>query len=189
MINYDLLIVSVVFIITSIIGSYLGAVWTKKFNNQSLIRILGLLLVVASFKVFFLSQNGAMTSAFNVTFATIILSLIVGFVIGIFSGFLGVAGGEFRIPALLLIFGIPIKLAGAANLLISIPTVFIGFVKHKHIGNVNKKSMKIAVLMGIFSVVGAIAGASLVFLVSDKTLLIVLSVIMLLVGIKMVAKP
>jgi hypothetical protein len=45
---------------------------------------------------------------------------------GVVSGVLGVAGGEMRLPALLYLFGIPIKAAGTFSLMISIPTLAAG---------------------------------------------------------------
>lgn len=184
----NILFISFIFIVFSIIGSYLGAVWTKKYKDIFLIRVLGLLLIIASFKVF-LDSRRVYSLNLEINILSITLAIIFGFLIGTLSGFLGIAGGEFRIPALLLIFGFPIKIAGTANLLISIPTVFIGFIKHNHLGHVDKKSITVSFIMGIFSIIGAFIGAALIFLVHDKALFIILSIIMILAGLKMLFKP
>jgi uncharacterized membrane protein YfcA len=42
-----------------------------------------------------------------------IAGIIAGFVIGVIASLLGVAGGEFLIPTLVLLFGADIKLAGS----------------------------------------------------------------------------
>ena len=151
----------------SVIGSWGSAKITKKLNDILLKRFLGLLLNL------------------EINVVSISLAIIFGFLIGSLSGLSGIAGGEFRIPALLFIFGMPIKLAGTTNLLVSIPTVLAAFLKHKSLGHLDRRSMKISVLMGVFSVIGALIGASLVSYVSDRILLTVLSVFMLFVGIKM----
>ncbi len=184
----NILLICFIFIIFSVIGSYFGAIWTRKRKDIFLIKSLGLLLVIASIKVA-LDSGEIYSLNLELNVLSISLAIIFGFLIGTLSGFLGVAGGEFRIPALLLIFGFPIKIAGTANLLISIPTVLIGFVKHKNLGHVDKNSMKISLVMGIFSIIGAIIGAAILFSVDDKILFIVLATIMFIAGIKMLVKP
>lgn len=184
----NILLISFIFIIFSVIGSYMGVNWTKKRKDIFLIKTLGLLLIIVSLKIF-LDSGKVYSLNLEINFLSIILSIIFGFFIGILSGFLGIAGGEFRIPVLLLIFGFPIKIAGTANLLISIPTVLVGFIKHYNLGHVNKKSITISFIMGIFSIIGAFVGAALIFLIHDKILFVILSIIMLLAGLKMLIKP
>lgn len=183
----QVLLISLVMMITSIIGSYLAAHTTRKLNDNFLKRSLGVLLIVASIKVFLDSHS--FTEDFKVTVGSLILAAVMGFLIGGLSGFLGIAGGEFRIPTLLLIFGMGIKTAGTANLLISIPTVMAGFIKHKKLNHVDKRSLQISLWMGVFSVVGAILGASLLVVVPEEILLRVLSVMMMGIGIKMTWWP
>lgn len=184
----NILIIAVIMSIFSIIGSWLGARATKKFNDIFLKRSLGLLLIIAAAKVF-LDSGRILSLNLEMNIVSVSLAIVFGFLIGSLCGLLGIAGGEFRIPALLFIFGMPIRLAGTTNLFISIPTVLAGFVKHKNLGHVDRHSMKISMLMGVFSIIGALIGASLVFHVSDRILLIVLSIIMLMVGIKMTWRP
>ncbi len=185
---WDILLISLIFIIFSVIGSYIGAILTKKRKDIFLIRVLGLLLIIVSFKVF-LDSDKVYSFNLEIDMLSLMLAIIFGFLIGILSGFLGIAGGEFRVPALLLIFGFPIKIAGTANLLISIPTVLTGFLKHNHLNHVDKNSITIALVMGVFSIIGAFAGSSLIFLVHDKILFIILSIVMFLAGLKMVVRP
>ncbi len=181
------LLISIVMILTSIIGSYLAAHATKKLKDILLKRSLGFLLIVASIKVFLDSHN--FVENFNISVGAVIIAAVVGFFIGGLSGLLGVAGGEFRIPALLLIFGMGIRTAGTANLLISIPTVLSGFIKHKKLNHIDKRSIHISIWMGAFSIIGALSGASVFIFTSEKILLIILSVMMLSIGIKMVWRP
>lgn len=183
----QVLLISLVMMITSIIGSYLAAHTTRKLKDSFLKRSLGVLLIVASIKVFLDSHH--FVEDFNVSTGALILAAVMGFLIGGLSGFLGIAGGEFRIPTLLLIFGMGIKTAGTANLLISIPTVMAGFIKHKKLNHVDKRSLQISLWMGVFSVVGAILGASLLVVVPEEILLRVLSVMMMGIGIKMTWWP
>lgn len=181
------MLISAIMIITSVIGSYLAAHTTKNLKDSLLKRGLGILLIAASIKVFLYSHN--FIEDFKISVGALIIAAVVGFLIGGLSGFLGVAGGEFRIPALLLIFGMAIKTAGTANLLISIPTVLSGFVKHKKLKHVDKRAIRISVWMAIFSVIGAFSGSSIFLFVSERLLLIILSIMMLGIGMKMIWRP
>ena len=59
-----------------------------------------------------------------------VAGVIAGFVIGVIASFLGVAGGEFLIPTLVLLFGADIKLAGSLSLAVSLPTMLVGFTRY-----------------------------------------------------------
>ncbi len=183
----EILLISLIMIVTSIFGAYIAAHHTKNLTDTLLKRSLGALLIVASVKVFLESNN--FVEDFKISIVTLLVAAVVGFLIGGLSGFLGVAGGEFRIPALLIIFGIGIKIAGTANLLISIPTVLAGFIKHKKLDHLDKRSLRISLLMGINSIIGAYIGADLFHSASEEVLLKILSFLMLGVGIKMFWRP
>jgi uncharacterized protein len=58
--------------------------------------------------------------------ARLVAAVIFGLGIGLVSSLLGVAGGELIIPTLVFAFGVGIKTAGTASLLISLPTVAVG---------------------------------------------------------------
>ena len=64
----------------------------------------------------------------------LVVSVVLGLVIGLVSSLLGVAGGELAIPTLLFAFGADIRAAGTASLLISLPTVAVGVLRHSRPG-------------------------------------------------------
>ena len=89
-----------------------------------------------------------------------------GLVIGAVSSLLGVAGGELIIPTLVFAFGLDIKTAGTASLLISLPTVAVGVARHAARGAFPRPDVTATVVpMGLGSVVGALLGGLLVGLV------------------------
>ena len=61
----------------------------------------------------------------------VVVGLVAGTVIGIVSSLLGVAGGELIIPTLILGFGVDVKAAGTASLLISLPTILVGLWRQR----------------------------------------------------------
>jgi uncharacterized membrane protein YfcA len=65
-----------------------------------------------------------------------ILAALVGSLIATVSGALGIAGGEMRIPALMYLFGVPVKEAGTISLIASIPTVAAGAFTYRRFGHI-----------------------------------------------------
>jgi uncharacterized membrane protein YfcA len=64
-----------------------------------------------------------------------VVAALFGLFIGLVSSLLGVAGGELIIPMLVFVFGAGIKTAGTASLLISLPTVAVGVIRHRRLGS------------------------------------------------------
>ena len=92
----------------------------------------------------------------------LVAAVIFGLGIGLVSSLLGVAGGELIIPTLVFAFGAGIKTAGTASLLISLPTVAVGVLKHRRLGSFTDRTdlTQTVAPMGLGSVVGAVVGAS-----------------------------
>src|SRR2546430_17721762 len=86
------------------------------------------------------------------------LGLLLGFGLGIVSGLLGVAGGEYRIPVFVLLFGVPTVFAGTLSSLASIPLQFMGFWKHRNLGHTGAATFRLGAPMGVSSVVGVALG-------------------------------
>jgi uncharacterized membrane protein YfcA len=177
--------------LASILGSYLGARLTGKIQKELLKKALAIFLVIVGLKIglepFIHTQP-----LFQFTLGPleeVVLAALVGVVIGVVSGLLGVAGGEFRIPALIYLFSFDIVVAGTTSLLVSIPTVAMGFTKHHQMGHTNRSATVIAVIMGIGSVAGALIGASYAGVVDKDILKVLLGTILILATVRMVTKP
>ena len=117
------------------------------------------------------------------------LAAAMGFAIALVSGVLGVAGGEMRIPALLYLFGVPIVEAGTLSLAVSIPTVAAGAFTDHRTGGIPRSAMRLALLMGIASAVGVLAGAALVPYASREVIKGVLGVVLLLATVRLAVGP
>jgi uncharacterized membrane protein YfcA len=107
------------------------------------------------------------------------LAAVVGFLIAAASGALGVAGGEMRIPALMYLFAMPVKVAGTISLIASIPTVAAGAFAYRRLGYIPNRVLILSVLMGIGSLLGVLIGASLLPHVNKDTLKALLGAILL----------
>jgi uncharacterized membrane protein YfcA len=80
------------------------------------------------------------------------------------SCFLGVAGGELLIPALMFIFGADIRTAGSASILISLCLISAGLWRHWRLGTLplGRGVQRIISAMSLGSIIGAGVGGLLV---------------------------
>ncbi|MBS7613041.1 sulfite exporter TauE/SafE family protein [Candidatus Bathyarchaeota archaeon] len=171
----------------SIIGAYIGAALTGKIPEKPLKRILAVFLITVGLKIGLEPFTGEtvvsyLTLGLMEEFA---LTALVGLAIGIVSGLLGVAGGEYRIPILIYIFSLDIVSAGTASLFVSIPTVASGFLKHQTMGHMNRNTTMIAIVIGLGSILGAFIGASYVEAVEKGLLKMLLGVILIFATVRM----
>ncbi len=148
--------VSAAMIVGSIPGAYAGALLSHRASERTLKRFIALLLsfVIARAAyglIFIPGRSGQAT----ISTLDVIVSVISGLGVGIISGSAGVAGGEYRIPVLTYLIGLPIKIAGTASQLVSLPTIAIALWRHKRLGFLTNRSLVAAAMLGIPSVVAA----------------------------------
>jgi len=145
------------------VGAYLGTALVGRISDRALERAVfllllgvGLLLLLEAFFPF--TPSGRTLPSLPAT----LLGLTLGSGIGVFSSLLGVAGGELLIPTLLLVFGLNVKLAGTASVLISLPTVLVGILRYRASGAYRREDLREIVWpMGLGSTVGALLGGAL----------------------------
>jgi uncharacterized protein len=116
----------------------------------------------------------------------VIAATLFGLGIGLVSTLLGVAGGELIIPTLLFAFGVDIKAAGTASLLISLPTVAVGVLRHRRRGAYEERQdlTKTVAPMGAGSAIGAVAGGLLVGVVPAAGLKLILGAILIISAVR-----
>lgn len=177
----------------SVIGGYIGAVLVKKINVVLLKYLLtiflffvGLNLILGTTLTFLIITN----SLYLTFWQQNVLSVFLGFIIGVISGMFGVAGGEFRIPVLKYVFGLDIKTAGTVSLIVSIPTIFSGFFKHLQFGHLKEKeNFIVCISMAIMSAVGSYFGARYASMLKKEEIEFILGLILIFATIRMVTKP
>lgn len=104
-----------------------------------------------------------------------------GFGIGIVASLLGVAGGELLIQTIVLLFGADIKLAGSLSLVVSLPTMVVGFARYSRDGGfavLRARRLTVLVMAG-GSAMGTLIGASLLGQVPAGVLLPLLALVLL----------
>lgn len=112
--------------------------------------------------------------------------LLFGLLIGVVSSMLGVAGGELIIPTLIFVYGVDVKIAGTASLVVSLPTVAVGLVRYARQRRFNQRSLfgETIVPMGAGSVIGALLGGLLLGLVQSWVLKFILGIILIVSAVR-----
>jgi uncharacterized membrane protein YfcA len=102
------------------------------------------------------------------------------------ASLLGVAGGEFLIPTLVLLFGADIKLAGSLSLAVSLPTMLVGFTRYSRDQSfsVLRRNRTFMLLMAAGSILGTFIGGLLLGLVPTGVLLLLLAALLVISAVK-----
>ena len=116
----------------------------------------------------------------------LIVGLFAGFGIGVVAALLGVAGGELLIPTIVLLYGLDIKLAGSLSLVVSLPTMIVGFARYTRSDAfaVLRQEQPLFRWMAAGSVLGAALGSLLLGIVPTHLLMSLLGVILLISAVK-----
>lgn len=157
---------TVAIVLGAVAAAWFGAGILRRLSPTTLARLIFVLLFVLGAAMIAeawieLAGDGLLPVAPVVRIAA---GVVFGILIGAISSVLGVAGGEVIIPTLVFGYGVPVKEAGSLSMLISLPTVLAGLVRHARMGAFADRSITAAVIvpMGAGSIAGAIAGGLLV---------------------------
>lgn len=169
----------------SLIGAWAGAEWATRLKSGTLYRVIAVLLVVIA-GVLLLPHDAAASTLVGTGWIFVATCIGVGFVVGVIASLLGVAGGEFLIPALILLCGVDIKLAGSLSLAISLPTMLVGFTRYSRDQSfsVLRQNWAFFLVMAAGSIVGTFIGGLLLGLVPNAVLLPLLAALLLLSAVK-----
>lgn len=170
----------------SIIGAWLGAGWAIRLRTETFYRVIALLLVVIAGLLVVGHENQGLQALDLPVAIQFAAGAAAGFAIGVIASLMGVAGGEFLIPTLILLFGLDLKLAGSLSLAISLPTMLTGFARYSRDDSfaVLRTHRTFVLLMAAGSVAGAFCGGMLLSVVPSDVLLPVLALILLVSAIK-----
>lgn len=163
-------------------GASVGASWLIGASSHALWRgvraLLALIGVLMLTEAFVPWGSGGLVV---VPLAQAMVGVAAGALIGVVSSLLGVAGGELIIPTLVFGFGVDIKAAGTASLMISVPTVLMGLWRQAGSGlrPTAEELTRIVLPMSAGSIVGAVVGAMLMGFVPGSSLKAVLGLVLI----------
>ncbi len=116
------------------------------------------------------------------------LSFVSGVLIGTAAGLIGVGGGEFRIPVLLNVLRLPVKVAAGVNMVIGLFTVTLSVARRWGSQRWTADALTLAAVMGAASLLGAVIGARQAHRLSSPVLKKVVCIYLLIVGAWMVVE-
>lgn len=170
----------------SLVGAWVGAGWATRLRSATFYKVIAVLLVVIAV-VLLLERQIAGGAALFIGPTQLIAGVVAGFGIGIFAAILGVAGGELLIPTLVLLFGADIKLAGSLSLVVSLPTMLVGFTRYSRDQSfsVLRRNRLFVLVMAVGSIVGSSIGGLLLGVVPSAILLPILAAILVISAVKL----
>ena len=187
----DAILPALAMIVGSIPGAYIGASLSHKVSQRVLKAFISIVLsIVIARVVYGLLVGGGTSGQSGVSTLELVFSVLGGLGIGITSGSCGVAGGEYRIPVLTYLIGLPLKIAGTASQLVSLPTIAVALWRHRRLGFFSRPSLTTAAILGIPSVVGAaltgllVAGLATVYIEITFVLLLSYTVVRLVAEVR-----
>lgn len=171
----------------SLLGAWFGASWATKLRSDTLYRVISVLLVAMA--VILMVGHSAESHGHPLFsgWYQIGAGIVAGFAIGVVASLLGVAGGELLIPALIILFGVDVKIAGSLSLAISLPTMLVGFTRYSRDQSftVLFRNGRFVAAMAIGSIVGSFIGAQLLGIVPGAVLLPILALVLLISSVKL----
>lgn len=113
-----------------------------------------------------------------------ILYILIGVLVGAFSGAFGVGGGAIMVPILAVFFGLTQHQAQGTSLAVMLPPVFILAVwRYYQSGNVN---IMMALFIGLGFLFGGLLGAHFVHGISEVALKRAFGVFLLIMSVKLI---
>lgn len=170
----------------SLLGAWVGASWATRLKSETLFRVLALLLVaMAAVLLLGHGSDGGGAPLFTGPLQ-VAAGVAAGFAIGVVASLMGVAGGELLIPTLILLFGADVKLAGSLSLVVSLPTMLVGFARYSRDSTfaVLSRNLRFVLVMAVGSIAGSFIGAVLLGVIGSTYLLPLLAAILLISSVK-----
>jgi S1-C subfamily serine protease/uncharacterized membrane protein YfcA len=177
------------------LGAFLGGLSSGLFGEAQLSVMFGSILVLASYLMSRRTSSGGVLPlklsprlCWNRTFGIyeysidLSIGLPVAFIIGFFGGMLGFAGGIIKIPMLVLLFAVPIKVAIATSSVMVALTSLVGCIGHGMAGHFDPR---LAVVLAVAAVIGAQIGSRLTLRADRFQLKRIFAIVLLLVAVWM----
>lgn len=111
------------------------------------------------------------------------LTIPIAAIVGFFAGAIGISGGSFKIPLMVMAGGVPIEIAvGTSSAMVAV-TALMGFIGHGLQGNIN---LPLAIPLVIAAVAGGLMGSKWAVKSKPKNLKLIFAAINILAAIFMI---
>lgn len=166
----------------SLAGAFTGATYATRFASRTLFRAIAVLLLVTAVLLVAGGDPELRHMPVDGT-VRVVAGVAAGFAIGLAVAMMGVAGGELLVPTLVLLFSLPVKLAGSVALVIALPTILVGFARDNTIGVIRDNAPFLGVMVA-GSITGTFIGGQLLGILPSVVLLPLLGLILVASAVK-----
>jgi S1-C subfamily serine protease/uncharacterized membrane protein YfcA len=183
----------------TMIGAFAGGVISEHFNVAMLALMFACALFLASY---FMLQDEVQLEGFGKSMKVspwtwnrefgghsysvdLMLACPLTFVVGFVGGLLGLAGGWLKVPMMVVMFGVPMKVAVATSSLMVPITGFSGFLGHSVLGHFEPK---LALPLCAITVIGAQVGSRMSLSTESSLLRFIFAFVLGLVGLWMILR-
>ena len=170
----------------AIVAAFAGTALFHRLSDRAIERVMRVLLLVVGVALLVEAMLPTVTGALLPAMVWAPAAVLFGLVIGLVSSLLGVAGGEVIIPTLIFAYGVDVKTAGTASLLVSLPTVLVGILRYLQRGAYERRVVANTVApMSGGSVIGALLGGLLVGIIAVSLLKAILGLVLIISAVRM----
>ena len=175
------------------IMAFVGGYFASSFQAQTLKIMFAAILIIISIFMFipvkekptnFNNKFGYWNREFNGYKYSVNLWIMLPLTgaVGFFAGALGISGGAFKIPLMVMLCGIPMEIAvGTSSAMVAV-TAVMGFIGHNINGGLNPN---LAIPLTMIAVIGGLLGSKFALKSKPKNLKQIFAVTNLLAGIMM----
>jgi uncharacterized membrane protein YfcA len=169
-------------IFTSVFGALTGSSLAHKIDTKLIIVLLSIILFIASMRILFFSSIGFSVSINEKK--KILIGAITAFFIGTVSSLVGIGGGTFMVP-LLLVLGLETRNAIATSAFIITFMSISGFLGY--LGFSSELDIRLLAYAGAAAFVGAQVGSKIIFMrISSNAINRVFAIILLFIVGKLI---
>ena len=183
--------------IPTMVGAFAGGMLSEHFNVNFLVILFAATMFLASYSMIqdqtqlesigkrmplssWLWQRDFVGYAYTLDMA---LATPLTFGIGFMGGLLGLAGGWLNIPLMVILFGVPMKIAIATSSLMVPATGFAGLIGHSVLGHFG---IKLALSLSVITIIGAQIGSRISVKTESNLLRFTFAFVLSLVGLWMI---
>jgi uncharacterized membrane protein YfcA len=164
----------------AVAGAVIGTHILHRLPHDMLAIIFAVLLVATAVRLLFDHSDAGGRGDLHPL--TIVSLVIVGLITGVLAGLLGVGGGIFVVPAMVVGYGIPAAVAKGTSLAMIVPTSIVGTWRNRANRNVD---LRVAVVLGLAGVVSAFIGGKISVGMSERTSNVLFALLLLFVATRM----
>jgi uncharacterized membrane protein YfcA len=176
---------AVIFGAAGITGAFGGTWLNARVSGPVILLLFGALMLIVALRMTVRKRSGEAAKPTGAPAGFHWPVLASGFVVGVMTGFFGVGGGFLIVPALVLILGMPMRMAVGTSLLVIAINSAAGIVAHLGSGGID------AVLAALFvagGFAGAVLGGRIAGRLDEAKLSRGFAVLVALVGVYLIAR-